>query len=300
MLQDLLISDDSTMMNLAVVGAQSKEVLESVYKSYKLRIANPILIGDRDLINKTGKEMEIDLSPFEIIHEEDLSKASTIAVKLVNDKRADFIMKGMVETSALLKEVLNKEYGLRTDSLLSHVMVYETPNYHKPLLLTDGGMNIEPNVDEKEKIIKNAGIVAKALGNNKVKVALLAAKEKVDKKMSATLDAVELMDRYSLGNFPEYMIIEGPISLDLALSKESAEIKGYRSRISGNTDVLLVPNIETGNGIGKAITYLSNGKSAGIIMGAKVPIVLVSRSDDPDSKLFSIGLGSVISRQNTL
>lgn len=299
MLEKLLKNNNLSLMNLAVVGAQSKEVFESVYKSFKLKIANPILIGDTELIKSIGEEMDIDLSSFEMIDEKDLSKASKIAVQLVNEKKADYIMKGIVETSTLLREVLNRDYGLRTDSLLSHVMVYETPNYHKLLYLTDGGMNIEPNVDEKEKIIKNVGIVAKSFGHNKVKVALLAAKEKVDKKMKATLDAEELMNRYNNGNFPDYMILEGPISLDLALSKESAAIKGYESKISGDTDVLLVPNIEMGNGIGKTITYLSNGKSAGIVMGAKVPIVLVSRSDDPDSKLFSIGLGSIISRQNT-
>lgn len=299
MLENLLRNEKSTMMNLAVVGAQSKEVLESVYKSFQLNLARPILIGDEQQIKKIGGEMGIDLDSFDIINEKDLVKASTIAVKLVNDNKADFLMKGIVETSVLLKEVLNKDYGLRTDSLLSHVMVYETSSYHKPLLLTDGGMNIEPSVEDKEKIIKNAGIVAKAMGNNKVRVALLAAKEKVDKKMKATLDAEELMNRYKDGAFQDYMILEGPISLDLALSKESAQIKGYESKISGDTDILLVPNIETGNGIGKTITYLANGKSAGIVMGAKVPIVLVSRSDDPDSKLFSIGLGSTISRQNT-
>lgn len=299
MLEKLLENENIPTMNLAVVGAESKEVLASVYKSYKLKIANPILIGDREHIYKIGEDMDMDITPFEIIDEKDLSKASTIAVQLINEKKANFIMKGIVDTSTLLKEVLNKDYGLRTNSLLSHVMVYETESYHKLLYLTDGGMNIDPTVDEKEKIIKNAGIVAKALGNNKVKVAILAAKEKVHKKMKATLDAEELMNRFNEGNFDDDLILEGPISLDLALSKESAEIKGYESRISGDTDVLLVPNIETGNGIGKAITYLANGKSAGVVMGAKVPIVLVSRSDDPDTKLFSIGLGSAISRQNT-
>lgn len=299
MLERLLENEFGDMMNLAVVGAHSKEVIEAAYKSYKLKIANPILIGDSQLIKKICIEMDIDPTTFEMIDEKDLSKASVIAVNLVNANKADFIMKGIVETSTLLREVLNKEYGLRTDSLLSHVMVYEVKNYHKLIYLTDGGMNIEPTVDEKEKIINNASIVVKALGNNKVKVAILAAKEKVDNKMKATLDAEELMNRYNEGRFKDSIILEGPISLDLALSKESAVIKGYESRISGDTDVLLVPNIEMGNGIGKAITYLANAKSAGIIMGAKVPIVLVSRSDDPDSKLFSIGLGSIISRQNT-
>lgn len=299
MLERLLENKHSDIMKLAVVGAHSKEVLESVYESYRLKIANPILIGDTHAIIEICNELNIDPATFEMIEEKDLVKASIIAVKLVNTNKADFIMKGIVETSTLLREVLNKDYGLRTDSLLSHVVVYEVESYHKLIYLTDAGMNIEPTVDEKEKIINNVSIVAKALGNNKVKVAILAAKEKVDKKMKATLDAQELMSRYNDGRFKDHIILEGPISLDLALSKESARIKGYESNISGDTDVLLVPNIEMGNGIGKAITYLASGKSAGIVMGAKVPIVLVSRSDESDSKLFSIGLGSLISRQNS-
>lgn len=299
MLEKLLRSQDSSAMKLAVVGCHSKEVLESVVKSYKLGIANPILIGDIQLTKEIASDLGFDLTYYELINEKDLGLASKRAVQLINDNRANYIMKGIVDTPTLLSEVLNKEYGLRTHSLLSHVMVYEVESYHKLLLLTDGGMNINPGVQEKIQIIKNAGIVAKALGNNKVKVAILAAKEKVDKNMQATLDAAELMTSYENGDFEDYLILEGPISLDLALSKESAQIKGYKSKIAGDTDVVLVPNIETGNGIGKAITYLAKGKSAGIVMGSKVPIVLVSRSDDSDSKLLSIALGSIISRQNT-
>lgn len=299
MLEKILRSQDSSVMKLAVVGCHSKEVLESVEKSYQLGIALPILIGDIELTKEIASDLGMDLTYFELINERNLGLAAKLAVQLVNGNRADYIMKGLVDTSTLLREVLNKDYGLRTHSLLSHVMVYEVENYHKLLLLTDGGMNINPTVQEKIQIVKNAGIVAKALGNNKVKVAILAAKEKVDKKMPATLDAAELMTSYENGEFEDYLTLEGPISLDLALSKQSAEIKGYKSKIAGDTDVLLVPNIETGNGIGKAITYLAKGKSAGVVMGAKVPIVLVSRSDDSDSKLFSIALGSIISRQNT-
>lgn len=293
-LESLLELKSNEVMKLAVVACGDEEVLEAVVESSKRGISEPILIGDIEKTKYIAKEKGLDISSYKMIDEKDLSLAAEIGVKMVSDGEANFIMKGLVDTATLLKAVLNKEWGLRTDSLLSHVMVYQIPSYSKLIYLTDGGMNLEPNLDNKVKIIENAAIVAKALGKEEVKVACLAAKEKVDPKMIATIDANDLKTMCEEGTFSKGIIVDGPMALDLAVSSSSAEIKGYKSDVAGDADVLLVPNIEMGNGIGKSITYFAKGKSAGIVMGAKVPIVLVSRADDHETKLYSIALGSVI------
>ena len=207
-------------------------------------------------------------------------------------------MKGLLDTSVILKAVLNKEWGLRTDSLLSHVMVYEVPTYNKLLVTTDGGMNISPDYEQKVKILKNAIEATNPLGLTNIKVACLAAKEKVNPKMQATVDAKALQEAGNRGEFGDNVIVEGPLAFDLAISKEAAKIKGFESKVAGETDIMLMPTIEVGNGIGKALTYFAGAKSAGIIMGAKAPIVLVSRADSHESKLYSIAYGALIAKHN--
>lgn len=293
-LKGLLELKSKGRMKLAVVASHDEEVLEAVVESSKLGITDPILIGDKEKTIAIAKEKGLDISEYKIIDEKDLNMAAEIGVKMVSNGEANFIMKGLVDTSILLKAVLNKEWGLRTKSLLSHVMVYQIPSYNKLIYLTDGGMNLQPTLEDKVKIIENAVLVAKALGRDEVKVACLAAKEKVDPKMIATVDANELKIMYEEGKFSKGTIVDGPMALDLAVSSASAAIKGYKSLVSGDADILLVPNIEMGNGIGKSITYFAEGKSAGIVMGAKVPIVLVSRADDHETKLYSIALGSTV------
>lgn len=294
-LEDLLELRDYKRTKLVVVACHDKEVLQSVVECQQLGLIEPILIGSIDLTIRLAKELELCIDEFEMINETNLERSAELGVKLVSLGKADFIMKGLIDTSILLKAVLNKEWGLRTGSLLSHVMVYDIPNYSKLLYLTDGGMNINPSIEDKIKIIENASIVAKYMGNDSIKVAVLAAKEKVDPNMIATIHGEELKSRYLKGEFTNEIMIDGPMALDIAISKEAARVKNYTSIVAGDADILLVPNIEMGNGIGKSITYFANGKSAGIIMGAKVPIVLVSRADDHVTKLFSIALGAVIS-----
>jgi phosphate butyryltransferase len=298
-LEELLKIKYEKKMKLAVVASQDHEVLEAVSEGANLNIIEPILIGDINKTKEIAQKYNISINKWKTIDEPDLKKSAEIGVKLVSQGNANFIMKGLVDTPTLMKEVLNKDYGLRTENLLSHTMIYETKNYYKFILLTDGGMNLIPNVDEKEKIINNAVKVGHALGMKKIKVACLAAKEKVDKKMIATLDAGELKKRYEEGKFEDGVIVDGPMALDLAVSKKAAQIKNYNSEVAGDADVFLVPNIEMGNGIGKSITYFADGKSAGVIMGAKVPVVLVSRADSHESKLYSIALGSLVSQHMT-
>lgn len=281
---------------LSVAAAHDEEVLLAVKDACEMNIIKAILIGEEGKIREIAGNIKFDLTDVEVIDESDLKLCAEKAVKLVSSGKADYVMKGLLDTSIILKEVLNKEYGLRTDSLLSHVMIYEVPSYHKLLVLTDGGMNINPDVSQKKKIADNAIKAAKSLGIETVKVACLAAKEKVNPKMQATLDADELKSMYKDGMFGKNVIVEGPIAFDLAISKEACKIKGYESEVGGDADILLVPNIETGNGIGKALTYMANAKSAGIIMGAKAPVVLVSRADTHESKLYSIAYGAIAAK----
>lgn len=281
---------------LSVAAAHDEEVLLAVKDACEMDIIKAILIGEEDKIRKIASEINFNLDNVEVIDESDLKLCAEKAVKLVSSGKADYVMKGLLDTSIILKEVLNKEYGLRTDSLLSHVMIYEVPSYHKLLILTDGGMNIDPDVSQKKKIADNAIKAAKSLGIDTVKVACLAAKEKVNPKMQATLDADELKSMCKDGMFGNGVVVEGPIAFDLAVSKEACKIKGYESEVGGDADILLVPTIETGNGIGKALTYMANAKSAGIIMGAKAPVVLVSRADTHESKLYSIAYGAIATK----
>lgn len=281
---------------LSVAAAEDKEVLIAIKDAVEKEIIKPILVGKSEKIHTIAKEINFNLVDIKIINSETIEESAKIAVQLVSNKEADFVMKGLLDTAVLLKAVLNKDYGLRTDSLLSHVMIYELEKYHKLLLLTDGGMNIAPDYEQKEKILKNSIQAAKSLGIKTVKVACLAAKEKVNPKMQTTVDADLLQKACEEGKFGENVIVEGPLAFDLAVSKEASEIKGFKSEISGDVDILVVPTIEVGNGIGKAFTYMTNSKSAGIIMGAKAPIVLVSRADSHESKLYSIAYGALIAK----
>ena len=285
-------------VTLSVAAAHDEEVLLAIKSAVEMEIITPILIGQEHKIRKISKEINFDLDNVKIINKETIEECAETAVKLVSSGEADFVMKGLLDTSVILKAVLNKEWGLRTDSLLSHVMVYEIPSYDKLLVTTDGGMNIEPDYDQKVKILKNAIEATKPLGLKHIKVACLAAKEKVNSKMQATVDARALQEAGERGEFGKDVTVEGPLAFDLAVSKDAAKIKGFESKVSGETDIMLMPTIEVGNGIGKALTYFAGAKSAGIIMGAIAPIVLVSRADSHESKLYSIAYGALIAGYN--
>ena len=228
-LKDLLKIKSNKLMKLVVVACHDEEVIEAVNEAKKLNIIDPILIGDEKKTLEIFKIKGIEKEDYQIIDEEDLAKAAELGVKMVSNGEANFIMKGLIDTSTLLKAVLNKEWGLRTDSLLSHVMIYEIPAYNKLIYLTDGGMNLEPSLEHKVKIIENAALVAKAMGKQTIKVAALAAKESVNPKMLATVEANALKEKYINGEFSKGIIVDGPLALDLAVSKEAAEVKGYKS-----------------------------------------------------------------------
>lgn len=286
------LAKQGTKQRLVVIAAQDDDVLSAVVAATKQSIIEPILVGDAEQIANLLKDLGEDPAAYQILAADGLEASAQVGLELFKNGQADFIMKGLIDTSILLKNVLNREYGLRQDGLLSHVMVYEFDRYHKLIGMTDGGMNIAPSLEQKKQITDNAIKVFQSLGYETINVAALAAKEKANDKMPVTMDAKELSEM----TWPQGVHFEGPLALDLCLSKEAAEVKKFESHMAGEVDILLVPTIEVGNALGKSITYIGGGESAGIIMGAKVPIVLVSRADTAETKLYSIALGKMISQ----
>lgn len=293
-LEELIeMAKSKDIKTLSVAVAQDREVLVAVIEAVRLGIIKAILVGDKEKIERIAKDEQLDLRNIDILDEKDNTKAAAKAVEQVSLGKADFIMKGMLNTSELLKAVLNKEAGLRGNSLLSHVMIYEVPTYSKLIFLTDGGMVPYPEINDKIGIVKNAVMVAHSIGIDNPKVAPICAVEVVNPSMQATIDASILSQMNKRGQI-KGCIIDGPLALDNAISKEAAEHKGIISDVAGDADILLVPNIESGNFLGKSLTYFAKAESAGVIVGAKCPVVLVSRADSSKSKLYSIALGAVI------
>lgn len=275
---------------LSVACAQDDDALKAIKTAYDKGIVNGYLVGNEAEIRRIAEEINLDLNGFEIINIIDMAEASLKAVELVSSGQADLVMKGLVDTSIILKAVLNKEVGLRTGNALSHVAIFDVPTYHKILMVTDAAMNIAPDLQTKKQIIENSLFVTRALEIDMPNVGIIAAKEKVTEAMPATVDAGELVKMNQEGLIKGCRV-GGPFALDNAVSKEAAEIKGIKDPMAGDVDVLLCPTIEAGNVLYKALNFLANAQSAGIIVGAKAPVVLTSRADSDDSKLNSIALG---------
>lgn len=278
---------------IAVAAAQEHSALEAAVDAARHGIAEPILIGDSEAIREVAADLKLDISPYKIIEEKDYGKAAAKAVELVKAGEADMVMKGILDTSVLLKAVLNKENGLNAGRLTSHVAVMQVPTYHKLLLVTDAAINIAPDLAGKIDMITNAVQVARAIGVENPKVALLAAVEKVNPdKMPCTTDAAVLTQMNRRGQI-KGCIIDGPLALDNAVSKESARIKKIVSDVAGDADILMTPDIEAGNVLYKCLLDLAQARGAGIVVGAAKPVVLTSRADTADTKLASIALAAL-------
>ncbi len=286
----LKIAKERGPKTVSVACAQDRDVLKAVDNAKQNGIVEAILVGDQTKIEAIAKEENIDLSGYELIHIEDLAEASLKAVELVSSGKAHMVMKGLVDTGIILKAVLNKEVGLRTGSVLSHVALFDVINYPRLLLVTDAAMNIAPDLQQKKQIIENSLQVARGLDIELPKVAVICAKEKVNPKMPATVDAGELVKMNENGELTG-CIVGGPFALDNAVSEEAAKLKGIDHPVAGKADVLMCPNIESGNILYKTLGFLANAKSAGVIVGAKAPIILTSRADSEETKLNSIALG---------
>jgi phosphate butyryltransferase len=274
---------------IAVCAAEHQEVLEAVDKARSLGIASSILVGNEAAIRRELAALGMDAADYEIIDVPTAAEAATTAVRLVADGKADILMKGLIDTNILLHAVLDKEHGLRMGKVLSHVALFELHHYDKLLAMTDGGINIAPDVDTKEEIIRNSLQVTRALGIETAKVAVVAAKEKVSPKMQATVDAAELRTRHIEG-----ALVDGPFAIDNAINREAARTKGITSEVAGDCDVLLMPQIESGNVFYKALVFLGHAWVAGIVVGARRPIVLTSRVDTEQAKLLSIALAMLV------
>lgn len=276
---------------VAVACAQDEDALLAVENARKSGIVKAVLVGDLEKIKDIAKTNKIDLNAYECIDIIDLTEASRKAVELVSTGKAHMVMKGLVDTAIILKAVLDKDIGLRTGNALSHVAVFDlNTHYHKLLLVTDAAMNIAPDLNTKKQIIENAVIVAKALDIETPKVAVICAKEKVAPKMPATVEAAELQAMNERGEITG-CLVAGPLALDNAVSLEAAKLKKISHPVAGDADILLCPTIEAGNVLYKTLGFLTDARSAGVIVGAKAPIVLTSRADSEDAKLNSIALG---------
>ena len=278
---------------LAVAVAEDHEVLEAVKMATELKLIKPTLVGDKEKIAAIAKEINFDLTKTKIIDEKDQVLAAREATRLVSSGECNILMKGLVPTATIMKQVLDKEIGLRTEKIISHVAVFHAKNYHKVFFVTDAAMNIAPDLNGKKGIIENAVDLAHSLDIKIPKVAVLAASEKVSPKMESTVHAEELVSLYKNGEIKN-CVVDGPFALDNAISKEAAKVKGIDSEVAGNPDILLVPNIDAGNVLYKSLTFLADADSAGIILGTKAPIVLTSRTDNKEAKLHSIALGVLL------
>lgn len=280
---------------LAVAAAEDDAVLSAVAQAYAKHLAVPILCGDERKIKELAEKARIDISPVEIRHCPTAAEAIMTAVALVRENRADILMKGLVQTADLLRAVLNKETGLRGEGVLSHVCILDSPILKRRFLLTDAAMVTYPDLKTKLELIKNAVTVARGLGVQQPKVAALAAVEVVNPDMPSTLDAAALTLMNRRGQIKD-CIVDGPLALDLALSEEAARHKGVSSEVAGRADILLMHNIEAGNATLKAFTHGGNCLFGGLVMGARAPVILNSRSDTDASKLFSIECAAAVCR----
>lgn len=270
---------------VAVVPAQDEHTLEAISHAYRDGMVEPVLIGDEPKIREILAQIGTDADKMTIIHVEDPTEAIQKAADMARDGEVDCIMKGKTETGALMKVLVNRERGIRKNDTMSLLAFMESPNYHKVFAITDVGLLTYPSKDQKKAAIQNAVEAFHALGVEQPKVAILAAVEKVNPKMKETVEAAEIKEEGVEG-----CIIEGPISYDLAMDPASAPIKGYVSPVAGDADLLVVPDIVSGNIAAKTITVIGGGRTGGVVLGAKVPVLLVSRAASADDKYMSIGI----------
>ncbi|HOO96693.1 MAG TPA: bifunctional enoyl-CoA hydratase/phosphate acetyltransferase [Caldisericia bacterium] len=284
-----------TTKKLVVAAAEDDVVLKAVKMAADLDLIEPVLIGDEQQIRNIAGELGIEI-PWKIINEPDKRNASALAVKEIAEGRGEILMKGLVGTPILLKAVLNKEVGLAVSKVLSHVGLIGVSTYPKLIIMTDGGMVPYPNLVEKGEILKNAIRVARGLGISPIRAAIVSSLETVSDKVTSTIDAAALAKMGDRKQFGKDVIVDGPLALDNAISAEAAKHKGIVSDVAGQPDILIMPNVEAGNIFYKTLVYLGNCKAetAGIVLGAKVPVIVPSRTDTAESKMNAIAASVLI------
>ena len=287
------IAKAKTARRIAVGAASDEPALAAVRDALEIGIIEPVLIGDSEKIRSIAGSIGLELKGVEIIDEKDPVKASARAVSFAKDGEADFLMKGLVSTADFLRCILDKDNGVGMGTTMSHAALFEIPAYHKLICATDCGMILLPSMKEKIDIINNAVSIYKKLKAEPPKVAILAAVELVNERMDATVHAALLSTMNRRGQIKD-CIIDGPLAFDNLISKESCEHKKIKTDVGGDTDIIICPNLETGNSLYKALTYLGGATTASVMLGAKVPVVLTSRSDSDRSKLMAIALAAAM------
>jgi phosphate butyryltransferase len=276
-----------------VVCAEDEKVLGGIRMAQKLQLISPVLVGNKENILKSAKAVNLSTDKIEINDTKDENEAIKKSLSIVKEQ-GDFLMKGMLSTSHFLKGVLDKQHGLRTGKILSHIAVLEIPGYHKLVFMSDGGMNPKLDLKIRIDIINNAIETLRALGIEQPKIGIVAASETINPDMPETTDAMKIVEMVSKGEIQNCKI-EGPFGFDVAISKKAAEHKRMRSEISGDVDFLLMPNISAANIWAKGLIYFAKAKAAGMVAGAAKPVIMLSRADEPETKLNSIALGVAIS-----
>ena len=289
-----LVKANPVKKRIVLCCAHDEHSLDAVYEAFKEGIVEPVFVGKTDEIKAICKEHGFDFGDVAIYEESDDIEAAKKAVELIREGKGDFLMKGRMQTADLLRQVVNKETGLQVGKIMSHVGLFQVPNYHKVVVRTDGGMLLQPDLEQKKKIIENAVDVLHALGYEDPKVAVMCGAEVLNKKAQESVDAAALKEMNRNGEITG-CTVEGPISYDIALSKEIAEFKKFDSPVAGEADAMLMPSMAAGNMVGKSWTVSSSGMMAGIIVGAKVPIVLTSRGSSAEEKFYSIVLAAAAS-----
>jgi phosphate butyryltransferase len=272
-----------------VVKAEDDAVLEGIRLAMEQKLITPVLIGDKKAIAAAAGKVGLNLQSIDIHDIPDEKEAIKKGVEIIK-AQGDFLMKGLLSTSVFLKGVLDKEFGLRTGKILSHIAVLEVPAYHKLLFMSDGGMNPKLDLNVRLDIIRNAIGIMKSLGIDTPRIALVAASETVNPDMPETVDATAIVEMSKKGEIPG-ALIEGPFGFDVAVSKQAAQHKKLTSEIAGDVDFIAMPNIGAANVWAKGLVYLAHAKIAGIVAGAAKPIVMLSRADEGETKLYSIALG---------
>ena len=270
----------------AVAYPCEETALAGALEAAKAGMIVPILVGPATTIAAIAKEKGIDLGGVEVVDVADSRAAAAKAVELVRSGKAELLMKGSLHSDEILAAVVAKESGLRTGRRLSHVFVMDVPTYHKVLIVTDGAINIAPALEDKVDICQNAIDLARAFGVDRPKVAILAAVETVNSRMPATLDAAALCKMAERGQI-KGGLLDGPLAFDNAISRDAAKMKGITSEVAGDPDILLAPDLEAGNMMAKQLSFLANADSAGMVLGARVPVILTSRADSLRSRIAS-------------
>ncbi len=281
---------------LAVAAAGDPHTIEAALRAREEGIVSPIFVGEQDAIRRALEELGESAPEGDIVDESDPAKSAARAVALVREGRADFLMKGKMDTAVLLKAVVNKEHGLGKGSVMSHFTAFEVPSYHKLLFPVDGGMVTYPTLEQKKAIIENTAGALRDMGYECPKVGVLACVEKLNPKMPETVEADALKQMNLRGELTG-CVVEGPISYDCAVSREIARFKGFESPVSGDCDVLLAPNIHAGNIIGKLLTVTCGAKMAGFIVGAQCPVVMTSRGSTSEEKFLSIVIAAAAAQK---